>query len=290
MKIGFIGLGLMGIRMANNLLVKGNELVIYNRTKEKAKPLIDKGAKLVNSPAEVGSSVHILFTMLSDPGAVSKIAFEENGFLNQMKKDSIWIDCSTVNPSFTKDAAKTANGKSIRFIDAPVAGTVIPAEKGELVFFTGGDKNDVNEVHPLFEAMGKKILYLGENGKGTGMKMVINLILGQAMIAFSEGIVLGEALGFSKDDLFDILIGGPVTAPFLAGKKEKIVEGNYEAEFPLRWMYKDLQLAALTGYENNVALPLTNAGKEIFSLAAKYGFGGNDFSAVFEFLSNKNKA
>ncbi len=289
MSVGFIGLGLMGIRMANNLIEKGNELVVYNRTIEKAQPLIDKGAEFVESPAEVGSRTDILFTMLSGPDAVSKVAFGENGFLYQMEQKSIWIDCSTVNPSFTKDAATKANGMNVRFIDAPVAGTTTPAEKGELIFFTGGAKKDVDEVRPLLEAMGKKIIYMGENGKGTGMKMVINLLLGQAMIAFSEGIALGEALGFTKEDLFNVLMGGPVTAPFLAGKKDKISKGNYEAEFPLQWMYKDLHLAALTGYENNIALQMTNTGKEIFGLANQYGFGEKDFSAVYEFLNSTKK-
>ncbi len=289
MSVGFIGLGLMGIRMANNLLEKGNELVVYNRTVEKAQPLIEKGAEFVETPADVGSKAGVIFTMLSEPDAVSKVAFGENGFLYQMEQKSIWVDCSTVNPSFTKDAAEKANGMNVRFIDAPVAGTILPAEKGELIFFAGGSKKDVDEVRPLLEAMGKKIIYMGENGKGTGIKMVINLLLGQAMIAFSEAVTLGEALGFSKEDLFNVLIEGPVTAPFLAGKKDKLAKGNYETEFPLQWMYKDLHLAALTGYENNISLQMTNTSKEIFSLANQYGLGEKDFSVVYEFLSNHKK-
>lgn len=289
MSVGFIGLGLMGIRMANNLIEKGNELVVFNRTTEKAQPLIEKGAKLAETPAEVGSKVDTLFTMLSGPDAVAKAAFGENGFLYQMEQKSIWIDCSTVNPSFTKDAAEKANGMNVRFIDAPVAGTTTPAEKGELIFFAGGAKKDVEEVRPLLDTMGKKIIYMGENGKGTGIKMVVNLLLGQAMIAFSEGIALGEALGFSKEDLFNVLIDGPVTAPFLAGKKDKLAKQNYETEFPLQWMYKDLHLASLTGYENNITLQMTNTSKEIFGLANQYGLGDKDFSAVYELLSNHKK-
>ncbi len=289
MSVGFIGLGLMGIRMANNLIEKGNELVVFNRTTEKAQPLIEKGAKLAETPAEVGSKVDTLFTMLSGPDAVAKAAFGENGFLYQMEQKSIWIDCSTVNPSFTKGAAEKANGMNVRFIDAPVAGTTTPAEKGELIFFVGGAKKDVEEVRPLLDTMGKKIIYMGENGKGTGIKMVVNLLLGQAMIAFSEGIALGEALGFSKEDLFNVLIDGPVTAPFLAGKKDKLAKQNYETEFPLQWMYKDLHLASLTGYENNITLQMTNTSKEIFGLANQYGLGDKDFSAVYELLSNHKK-
>ncbi len=289
MKIGFIGLGLMGVRMANNLLDNGNELIVYNRTKDKAETLIKKGAVIAESPSEVGKQVNIIFTMLSDPSAVEEVAFGENGFLNKFKQNSLWIDCSTVNPSFTKSTAAKVKKLNLRFIDAPVAGTTIPAEKGELIFFVGGDKKDVEEVKPLFEVMGKKILHLGANGKGTSMKMVINLILGQAMIAFSEGLVLGESLGFTKEELYNILLGGPVAAPFLTGKKDKIAKNNFEPEFPLQWMFKDFQLASLTGYENNVALPMTNQAKELYSLAIKYGFGEKDFSSIYNFLSGKLK-
>jgi 3-hydroxyisobutyrate dehydrogenase/glyoxylate/succinic semialdehyde reductase len=289
MKIGFIGLGLMGVRMANNLLDNGNELIVYNRTKDKAETLIKKGAVIAESPSEVGKQVNIIFTMLSDPSAVEEVAFGENGFLNKFKQNSLWIDCSTVNPSFTKSTAAKVKKLNLRFIDAPVAGTTIPAEKGELIFFVGGDKKDFEEIHPLLELMGKKILYLGDNGKGTSMKMVINLILGQAMIAFSEGLVLGESLGFTKEELYNILLGGPVAAPFLTGKKDKIAKNNFEPEFPLQWMFKDFQLASLTGYENNVALPMTNQAKELYSLAIKYGFGEKDFSSIYNFLSGKLK-
>ncbi len=289
MKIGFIGLGLMGIRMANNLIENGDELVVYNRTKNKAQPLIKKGAVFSDSPSEVGKQVDIIFTMLSDPPAIQNVAFGEFGFLNNLKQNSIWIDCSTVNPSFTKSTAAKVKKLNLRFIDAPVAGTIAPAEKGELTFFVGGDKKDVEIIRPLLELMGKKILHLGENGKGTSMKMVINLILGQAMIAFSEGLVLGESLGFSKDDLFNILIGGPVTAPFLAGKREKITKNNFDPEFPLQWMYKDFQLAALTAYENSVALPMTNQTKELYALANRYGFSEKDFSSIYKFLCGIKK-
>jgi 3-hydroxyisobutyrate dehydrogenase/glyoxylate/succinic semialdehyde reductase len=220
---------------------------------------------------------------------VEEVAFGEHGFVNKLKPNSIWIDCSTVNPSFTKSVAVKVKKLNIRFIDAPVAGTIIPAEKGELIFFVGGNKKDVEEVHPLFEFMGKKILHVGDNGKGTSIKMVINLILGQAMIAFSEGMVLGESLGFKKEDLFNVLIGGPVASPFLAGKKEKISKNSFEPEFPLRWMYKDFHLATLTGYENEVALPMTNQAKELYALANKHGFGEKDFSAIYEFLNNIKK-
>jgi 3-hydroxyisobutyrate dehydrogenase-like beta-hydroxyacid dehydrogenase len=287
MKIGFIGLGLMGYRMANNLLEKGNQLIVYNRTVEKAKGLVEKGAILANSPEDLGKEAKVIITMLSEPLAVEEIAFGAKGFITQLEQGSVWIDCSTVNPSFTIKAALRARQKNIRFIDAPVSGTIVPAEKGELTFFIGGDPNDVEEFRQLFEAMGRKIIYMGENGKGTSMKMVINLLLAQAMAAFSEGMALGEALGISKEKLLEILPGGPVVAPFLTAKIDKINSENFDAEFPLKWMLKDMKLASVTADEKKLQLLLTKVTKDIYRHAEKSGYGEKDFSSIYKFLTDK---
>jgi 3-hydroxyisobutyrate dehydrogenase/glyoxylate/succinic semialdehyde reductase len=289
MKLGFIGLGLMGFRMANNLLKKTNEVIVYNRTIEKANKLVEKGAILMKSPADVGRNVKIIFTMLSEPEVVEETAFGNYGFIDQLESGSIWIDCSTVNPSFTIKTAIKAKQKGIRFIDAPVAGSVLQAEKGELRFFIGGDQNDVEECRSLFESMGNKLNHLGENGKGTSMKMVNNLLLAQAMVAFSEGLALGESLGLTKEQLFDILPGGPVVAPFISAKLNNIKSETFDAEFPLKWMFKDCYLASVTGNENNIQLDLTNTVKEIYQRAGNAGYGDKDFSSVYQFLINNSK-
>ncbi len=285
MKIGFIGLGIMGSRMAENLLKNGYDLIVYNRTKEKAEPLVKKGASLAGSPKEIGKNCDIVITMLSNPVAVRETALGKEGFLLSLKENSLWIDISTVNPSFSIEMNDKARENGVRFLDAPVAGTVGPAEKGELIFFVGGDEKDLNEAKPLLEKMGKKIIHLGKNGMGTSMKMVVNLMLANSMVSFAEAMTLGESLGFSKDTLFNTLIGGPVTAPFLAGKKEKIRNEEYNTEFPLEHMQKDLHLVDITAFENRISLPLSNISKEIYGLAVKKGFGEKDFSAVYEFLN-----
>ncbi len=288
MKIGFIGTGIMGSRMANNLLRNNYNLIVHNRTKEKADILIKAGAEWADSPADIGKEVDIIFTMLSKPEAVYEVAIGEGGFLNGMKHNAIWIDCSTVNPSFSMDMSKKAYGYGIRFMDAPVAGTKQPAQNGELTFFVGGNKKDFDEVRPILEKMGKKIVHLGECGKGTSMKMIVNLMLGAAMASFSEALVLGKSLGFDKETIFNILLGGPVTAPYLSAKKEKFIKNNYETDFPLKWMHKDLQLISDTADETKVTLPTTSAVKEIFAMAKQQGFGELDFSALYKFLCKKN--
>ncbi len=285
MKIGFIGLGIMGARMAENLLKAGNQMVVYNRTELKAQPLVDQGAELAGSPADVAKQVNVLFTMLSTPQAVEAMALGEQGFLQAMKPQSIWVDSSTVNPSFSRRMAEEAHKRQVRFVDAPVAGSKIPAEKGQLLFLVGGSDADVQEIQQLFDVMGSKVIRAGAAGMGVSLKMVFNLLLGEIMLAFSEGLVLGQSLGIERDRLFDILSQSAVVAPFTISKREKIEGGEYEADFPLQWMQKDLQLASQTAYEQSIALPMVNEIKEIYALAMQDGLAGKDFSAIYSYLS-----
>jgi len=288
MKIGFIGLGIMGSRMAANLQKKGHELVVYNRTKQKAEPLIANGALWAPTPADLAKQVTIIFTMLAKPDAVAETALlGKFGFLNHLADKSLWIDCSTVNPSFSRLLASEAKQRKVRFIDAPAGGSKGPAEQGQLLFFVGGERADVDEARPLLDAMGKAVYHVGGHGMGSSMKMVNNLILAQAMVAFSEAMVLGEALGISKDMLFDTILNSPVAAPFLAFKRRKIETGTFDAEFPLQWMHKDMQLAADTAYETGVALPAANVVKELYALALRYGLGEQDFSAVYNIVNDR---
>jgi 3-hydroxyisobutyrate dehydrogenase-like beta-hydroxyacid dehydrogenase len=285
MRIGFIGLGIMGSRMADNLNRAKRGLLIYNRTIEKAESLIKNGAEWCDTPAQLAQKVDILFTMLAHPEAVEQLAFGDTGYLENMKPNAIWADCSTVNPTFSKAMAVEAQERQIRFVDAPVLGTKKPAQEGQLVFFVGGKKEDVETLKPYFKIMGKAVNHVGNHGMGASFKMVVNLLVAQNIIIFSEAIALGRALGFSQKMLFDMLLDGPMAAPYLSVKRPKIEEGIYEPDFPLKWMHKDLHLVALTAYENGVALPATNAAKEFFLQAKQSGLGEKDFSAIFDYLS-----
>jgi len=289
MKVGFIGLGIMGSRMAGNLLKKGHELVLFNRTREKAEELIALGASFFETPAKVAGKVPVVITMLPEPSAVSEVALGKNGFLDHLAKGSLWIDSSTVNPSFSRSMADECTKRGVRFMDAPVAGSKIPAEQAQLIFFVGGNKEDVEYASPLLKAMGREVFHIGGSGMGTAMKMVNNLLLGGAMAAFSEAMVLGEALGIPSETLFDALFKSPVTAPFLALKRPLIESGTFETQFPLKWMHKDLQLASVTAYECGVALPDMHAVKESFALAVRSGLGDKDFSALYQYLKKQQK-
>jgi 3-hydroxyisobutyrate dehydrogenase-like beta-hydroxyacid dehydrogenase len=283
MKIGFIGLGIMGSRMAANLQKHGDALVVFNRTAAKAKPLLDKGASFAESPAKLAEQVDVLFTMLAHPDAVEQAALGANGFLNHLRSNALWVDCSSVNPSFSKKMAAEAASREVHFVDAPVTGSALPAAEAKLFFWVGANTADLERIRPLLLSMGNKIVHAGGHGMGTSMKMVVNLLLGTGMAAFAEAMALGEGLGISRKMLFDSLLGTPAVAPFLASKRQKIESGNYEAEFPLRWMQKDMQLASVSAYESGVALPVTNVTKEIYLLAMRGGHETNDFSAIYQF-------
>jgi 3-hydroxyisobutyrate dehydrogenase-like beta-hydroxyacid dehydrogenase len=286
MKIGFIGLGIMGSRMAANLQKHGDSLVVFNRTRAKAQALLDKGACFADSPAKLAEQVDVLFTMLAHPDAVEQAALGRDGFLDHLKANALWVDCSSVNPSFSKKMAAEAARREIHFVDAPVTGSSPVAAEAKLIFWVGTDMADLERIRPLLLCMGNKIVHTGGHGTGTSMKMVINLLLGTGMAAFAEAMALGEGLGLTSKMLFDSLLGTPAVAPFLASKREKIESGNYYAEIPLRWMQKDMHLATVSAYETGVALPLTNVTKEMYRLAMRDGHDTEDFSAIYEYLTN----
>src|ERR1700724_2444638 len=290
MKIGFIGLGIMGSRMAANLQKQGHSLVLFNRTRDKAEFLLGPCGKFADSPAELARQVDVLFTMLAHPSAVEEAALGFEGFLNFLQPDALWIDCSSVIPSFSKKMSALAARREVHFVDAPVTGSAPVAEEAELTFWVGADPVALEKIRSLLLCMGNRIVHAGGNGSGTSMKMVINLLLGNAMVAFAEAMALGQGLGLSSKLLFDSLVGTPAVAPFLAAKRDKIDNDDYEPEFPLRWMQKDLHLAAVSAFEAGVAMPLTNVAKEMYRLAMRNGHATEDFSAIYEFVTDNDQS
>ncbi len=289
MKITFIGLGIMGSRMASNLIQHGVDITVYNRSKAAIEPLVSAGAKTAESAQLAVKEADIVFSMLSTPEVVKTIFFGEEGALAHMKKEALWVDCTTVNPSFTAAAAVEARDHGIKFMDAPVAGTKPHAEKAELAFFVGGEAEQLERIRPYLEQMGNKIMHAGETGKGAAFKMLVNIMLAQSMLIFSEATLLGEKLGFTKDFLLNTLPNLVVSAPFTKFKAEMVRQDNYEVQFPLEWMHKDLHLAAVTAYELNQPLYLANVTKEVFAEARRKGMGRLDFAAIHRFLEEQGQ-
>lgn len=289
MKVAFIGLGIMGSRMAKNLLKNDVKLTVFNRSPEPVQELAEQGATPANSVSEAVREADVVISMLASPEAVTQVMLEKEEGLAAMKENALWVDCSTVNPSFSVRAKQMADEWGVRFLDAPVAGSKPQAEQAELVFFVGGEKSDLSEVEDLLQYMGKKVIHVGEAGKGTSFKMLVNAMLAQSMIMFSETMLLGEKMGLSQDFLLNTLPNLPVVAPFVQAKTEMIRSGNYEAQFPLELMHKDLHLAAITAYEHQQPLYLANVAKELYAHASQNGLGRSDFSAIHELLGGEKK-
>jgi 3-hydroxyisobutyrate dehydrogenase/glyoxylate/succinic semialdehyde reductase len=288
MKIAFIGLGLMGSRMAANIQNRVQpDLIVYNRTREKADHLVSAGAQFRDTPEHAAREADVVITMLASPDVVAQAASGEHGFLGTLREGALWIDCSTVNPSFSRTMDAFARSRGIRFIDAPVAGTTTPAETGELIVLAGGAEADIAEARPIFDAVGRKTIHAGGVGMGASLKMVINFMLAHALAGFSEAANLGERLGLDRDLLFDTLIGGPMTAPFLGGKRENFEKREYPVQFPLELAHKDLHLITQTAYEARTPLPSGAAVKELFAMANANGLGRQDVSAIFELLAGR---
>ena len=284
MNIGFIGLGIMGSRMAANLQTAGHTLTVYNRDASKCNALAENGAKIATTPKQAASGMDFVITMVADPPAVKAVAHGDDGLLSGLDQGAVWIDCSTVGPKESLGFAHETKALGAQFLEAPVTGSKAPAESGDLTFLVGGPKQLVEQAQALFDIMGAKTVHVGDYGSAGALKLVLNHLLGVSMAAFSEGIALGEALGIAPEKLFETLLGTPLVPPYLAIKKPKIIDGDLEADFPLKWMNKDLSLVCDAAYENNVAMPLANSAKELYRLAQKHGHADHDFAAVYEFL------
>lgn len=285
MKIAFLGLGIMGSRMAAKLLRAGHNVTVYNRDAAKATPLVQQGAIRSDTPAAAVAGAEVVLTMLADPAAVEAVAFGPDGFAERLTSSQLWLDSSTVDPAFAKTLHTRARSGGFRFADAPVAGTKGPAEAGELLFLVGAAEADVSEAAPLLAAMGKKALYFGAVGQGTAMKMLINGLLAQSMLAFAEAVHVGVGLGLPREAVFDVLLATPVTAPFLSAIRGKTEGDDYDVNFPLKHMHKDLHLASGAAYAAGQPAPSLNATKEAFAGARARGLGEEDFTAVYRYLA-----
>ncbi|MGM0588599.1 MAG: NAD(P)-dependent oxidoreductase [Bacteroidota bacterium] len=291
MHIGFIGLGMMGSRMAPHLIEVADQLLVYNRTHEKTEPLVKMGATALETPQGLAEQCDLVITMLSTPEVVEEMAFGEQGFVSAMPHCSMWMDCSTVTPQASQDFKTRSNDMGIRFVDAPAAGTIYPAEEGTLTFLVGANDEDFDLVEPALHAMGSKLIRTGGPSSGSALKMVINLLLGHAMTSFSEGLVLGEQLGFDRDQLIELLSGLPVTAPFLQAKGQKIEqEKTHEPEFMLKWMHKDLALVNEAGNQHQLSLPINQAVTQLFEEAQQDDMGEADFSAIYSWLRESTRS
>lgn len=284
-KFGFIGLGIMGSAMAKNLLKAGFSVTVWNRSAAKTEELAALGAEQASTPAEVAASCPVTFAMLADPAAAEEVCFGKHGVLEGIGEGRGYVDMSTVDPATSQKIGVAVVAKGGRFLEAPVSGSKKPAEDGTLIILAAGDRSLCDEALPGFEKMGKKVLHLGDVGKGAEMKLVVNMVMGGMMAVFCEGLALGEKAGLAADAILDVIGAGAMANPMFALKGGLIREGNFAPAFPLKHMQKDMRLAVALGDRAGQPLVASAAANELFKGARSDGFGDEDFSALFKTIA-----
>ncbi|KAH9713328.1 glyoxylate/succinic semialdehyde reductase 2 [Citrus sinensis] len=286
-RIGFLGMGIMGTPMAQNLLKAGCDVTVWNRTKSKCDPLISLGAKYQPSPDEVAASCDVTFAMLADPESAMDVACGKHGAASGMGPGKGYVDVSTVDG----DTSKLINGHikatGASFLEAPVSGSKKPAEDGQLIFLAAGDKSLYNTVAPLLDIMGKSRFYLGDVGNGAAMKLVVNMIMGSMMATFSEGLLHSEKVGLDPNVLVEVVSQGAISAPMYSLKGPSMIESLYPTAFPLKHQQKDLRLALGLAESVSQSTPIAAAANELYKVAKSHGLSDEDFSAVIEALKAK---
>jgi len=280
--VGFIGVGAMGAPMAWNLDDAGYDLVVYNRTTDRVEPFAEAGVSVADSPKHLTERVDVVCLNVSDGDAVAEVLERELGVLAGLDEETTVVQMSTIGYAETMAAAELVDDAGGQFVDAPVSGTVGPAREGTLVGLASGEEHLVEDVRPVLESMCDPVVNCGEAGQGTNMKLFINLLLGDAMAAFAEALVFGEANGLDVADMCTVVENGALDCPLFAGKGATIADGDFEPRFPVDYQFKDLSLALDRAGEVGVPLSQTAAAREAFSAARARGYGEEDMAAVIK--------
>ncbi|AJA46385.1 2-(hydroxymethyl)glutarate dehydrogenase [Clostridium pasteurianum DSM 525 = ATCC 6013] len=283
MRIGFIGLGVMGKNMANNILKKGYELKVYDLSENVVKEFKEKGALVGESPAEVAKGADIVMTSLPNSEIVKSVILGEKGILESASAGTVIIDLSSITPKTIQHIAKEAEKKGVEVIDAPVSGGSTGAEKGTLTIMAGGKEEVFNDVKKVLKSIGEKIYYVGSVGAGDTVKLVNNLLLGANMAAVSEALTLGMKAGLDTDILFEIISKSSGNSYALTSKYERFIkEKNFKPGFMIDLQYKDLQLAVDTAKDLKMPLIIGNLTQQMYQMARSEGMGKEDISAMMK--------
>jgi len=280
MKVAFVGLGAMGQPMARNVAKKGYALSVFNRTQEKVLPLKEAGAALGASPKEAAKGADVVILMLTGPEAVDQVLDGPHGVLAGLDAGKTIVNMSTVPPSYSRNLFEKLKARAIVALDAPVYGSKKPAEEEALVILAGGPQAKVKEMEPLLLSMGKKVVYCGEAGQGSSMKMVVNLLLSIMATGLAEAVNLGQKCGLSTETMLETILSGPTQCPFFEFKKPMLISDNYGAQFALKHMAKDLRFILQTADETGAALPAGHVVFQLYRAAVGRGLSDKDYAAV----------
>jgi len=283
MRLGFIGLGGMGSRMASRVLAARDDLVVYNRTRERTHPLEQLGAQVAATPKELATAVDVVLSCVTNDAALEDVMFGAHGALAGARLGTIFIEMSTVHPRTSNRLHEAAITKGISVLDAPVSGSTPQAEQGQLVIFVGGEEEVYNKCKAILAALGKESFYMGPSGSGATMKLCMNTLLGLGVQALAEAITLGQSAGLPREPFLRVLGETSVLSPSQKTKLENARKDEYPVAFPLRLMFKDFGLILQKAMELSVPMPATAAAAQVCAAEHAWQFASHsdeDFSAV----------
>ena len=275
--LGFVGLGLMGSRIVKRLLDAGYSVAGYNRTRTKAETLIQSGMQWCDTPRAVAQAADITFSMVSDTAALAAITDGKNGLLAGLAPGKIYVDMSTVSPRLIRDLAGRVTARGAAMLEAPVSGSIPAIDAGTLVFFVGGDAAALEQVRPVFEKLGQKIIHVGANGQGVSMKIAVNLNLAMQLMSLFEGLLLAERSGVPRAVALDSLLNSVIASPAMKYRAPFILKMPKDVWFNVAMMQKDVRLALEMGQEFGVPLRATAVSRRDALRSNRAGLQGRRF-------------
>jgi len=284
-KLGFVGLGVMGSEMVLRLLSKGHTVTGYNRTRSKAERLVQKGMNWGDSPRAVAAAADVVFSMVTNSAALEAIVEGPEGILAGLTPGKFYVDISTVSPEYSRVVAAKVRAKGCDMVDAPVSGSVITLQEGKLSVMVGGSRETFEKLKPILLEIGPKVTLVGDNGLALVMKIATNLSLAVQMLAFSEGVLLAEKSGISREIAVEVLVNSAIASPMIKYRGPFVLRLPDEAWFNVNMMQKDMLLALELGRKLDVPMPSTAVTNEFLTAARGMGLVKEDFAVVYDVLA-----
>lgn len=283
-RIAFIGLGSMGLGMASRLAESGYELAVYNRTRAKSEEVGKLGARVADSPADAARDADAVLLSLADQHVVTAMLFGENGVFGGLREGAYVVDMSTVPPDFARDLAAKASEAGYRALDACVLGNPQHSREGELRVMVGGDEADFRELEPILQTLGKEVTYLGGNGMGATMKLVLNMLMGVQMPALAEAVVFGERAGLPREKILEMIAASGYSSPVMKFRCGMMGRRSFQqAAFKLALMRKDMMLVLAESQALGVPMPVSESAYAMLTAATQQGLGDFDVAAILAF-------
>ena len=284
-KLGFVGLGTMGSRVAKRLLAAGHSVTGYNRTQSKAQWLLDAGLKWADSPRAVAQSSDVVFSMVTNTAALHSIALGDAGILAGLTRGMVYVDMSTVSPKASRELADQVAAKGATMLDCPVSGSVVTLEQGQASLMVGGDAATFEKIKPILLNIGPKANHVGTNGLAVTMKIAVNLSLAVQMLAFSEGVLIAEKSGIQRETAVEVMLNSVIASPMAKYRGPFVLKLPDEAWFDVNMMQKDMLLALELGRQLDIPMPTTAVTNEMLTAARGMGLAKEDFAVVFHALA-----